>query len=385
MTGKVVPIEPRAEHRQIARVPRILLLIKGLGKGGAEGLLVGAVRHADRSRFEYEIAYLLPWKDDLVADLAGLGAKVHCLDGARGAGWVGRMRQLVKSRGIDLIHVHSPYPAAAARLALPRSMPIVYTEHNVWRRYRAPTYWGNLLTFSRNRHVFAVSEHVRASIEYPRPMAHVRMPPVETLYHGVDHGAVEGWAGADGVRAELGIPEDVPVVGTVAHLKTHKGHRHLLDAAAIVRRTHPEARFVLVGRGPLEESLRRQARELGLDEAVVFTGFRDDALRVLASFDLFVLPSEHEGLPIALVEAMALGKPAVVTRVGGNPEVVRDGRDGRVVEPAKPGLLAEAIVDLLRDDGLRASMGEAARARAASFDIRRAVPRIEQVYQEILS
>jgi len=300
-------------------------------------------------------------------------------------GWASRLVGLVRDRDIDLVHVHSPYPAAAARLALAGSVPIVYTEHNVWGRYRAPTYWGNLLTFARNRHVFAVSEQVRASIRYPRALGRLRLPPLETLYHGVDHSAVAEWAQADGARSDLGIPEGVPVVGTVAHLKSHKGHRHLLEAAAVVRRTFPDVRFVFVGRGPLEQSLRRRARELGLETTVVFTGFRDDALRVVSAFDLFVLPSEHEGLPLALIEAMALGKPAVVTRVGGNPEVVRDGRDGRVVEPAAPGALADAIVGLLEDEGLRGSMGEAARERVAHFDIRNAVPRIEQVYGEILS
>lgn len=364
---------------------RVLLLIKGLGRGGAEQLLVGAARYADGSRFRYEVAYLLPWKRALVNEVEALGVPVHCLEGARGVAWAGRLRRLVRGRGIDLVHAHSPYPAILARLVLPRRIPIVYTEHNVWSRYRLPTYWGNALTYPRNDRVFAVADHVRRSVRYPPGLRFLRMPPVETLYHGLDPALLSGGASPDGVREDLGIPERVPVVGTVANLKAHKGHRHLLEAAARVRMAVPEARFVLVGQGPMEDELRRRARELGLDGNVVFAGYREDALRVAAAFDLFVLPSTHEGLPIALVEAMALGKPAVVTAVGGVPEVVEDGAHGLVVPPGDPGALARAIVTLLRDARLRERLGAGARRRAADFDIRRAVRRMEQVYEELLS
>ena len=363
---------------------RILLLIKGLGKGGAEQLLVSALRYADRSRFHYDVAYLLPWKDDLVPELEDMGIRVHCLDGARGVGWVGRLPALVGRRGIGLVHAHSPYPAIGARLGLRGRGRLVYTEHNVWERYHRATYWGNVLTFPRNHHVFAVSEQVRTSIQYPGPLRALRMPPVETLYHGPDPATLALASAVDGVREELGIPEGVPVVGTVAHLKPHKGHQHLLRAAAEVRRARPDARFVLVGRGPLESELRQLTSRLGLDGSVVLTGFRDDALRIASAFDLFVLPSEHEGLPIALLEAMAIGKPVVVTRVGGNAEVVEDGVNGLVVPPENPPALAGAITLLLRDPPLRERLGEAARRRAADFDIRTAIRRMEEVYEEML-
>src|SRR5207244_4326630 len=102
----------------------------------------------------------------------------------------------------------------------------------------------------------------------------------------------------DGVRDELGIPAGVPLVATVANLKVHKGHGDLLEAARIVRRSIPEARFVLVGTGPLESEVRQRTAQLGLEGTVVIAGFRDDAPRVAAAADLFVLPSIHEGLPI---------------------------------------------------------------------------------------
>jgi glycosyltransferase involved in cell wall biosynthesis len=218
------------------------------------------------------------------------------------------------------------------------------------------------------------------------------MPPVETLHHGLDPAAVAAWGGdgeagggAARVRAELGIPEGVPVVGNIANFKAAKDHATLLRAAAKVRGELPEVRFVLVGQGPLEPQARRLAAELGLDGTVVFAGFRTDAPKLAAAFDVFALSSTYEGLPIALIEAMALGRPAVVTGVGGTPEVVEDGAQGVVVPPRDPGALAGGLLRLLGDTGLRAKMGAMARERAFDFDIRTAVGRMEQVYAELLA
>ena len=366
--------------------PRILLLIKGLGRGGAEQILASAAPHLDRTRFDYEVAYLLPWKDALVKDLADAGVPSRCLDGSRGVAWVSRLRRLVRDERFDLVHAHSPVAASAARAALaPTASPVVYTEHNVWERYHPATYWTNMLTFARNRHVFAVSDHVKDSIRYPAALARRRMPPVETLYHGIDLASIEAWTSRDGVREEFGIAADCPIVGTVANLKSHKRLDQLLRAAVLVRDRLPQVRFILVGQGPLESELRSLAHTLGLDDTVVFTGFREDAPRVCSAFDVFALSSEHEGLSIALIEALALGKPAVLTDVGGVTEVVADGRQGYIVPVGHPPALADRIVDLLMDPSLRSRMGEQGRARARSFDIRHSVRRIEQVYEEVLS
>jgi glycosyltransferase involved in cell wall biosynthesis len=364
---------------------RVLILIKGLGRGGAEQLLLNAAPYLDQSRFSYRVAYLLPWKNALVPELEAEGISVDCLDGGRGVGWIRRLRGLVRDRRIDIIHSHSPYPATLARLAfLGAGKPFhVYTAHGVWERQKRLTYWGNLLTFVANDYVFAVSEHVRASIMYRTRLGFLPMPPVETLYHGLDLQAVSDWHSEDGVRAELGIPDGAPVIGHVANFRPLKGHHLLLEAAVRVRREFPEARFVLVGRGPNEDDVRRRTRELGLEEAVVFAGFREDVPRLVAAFDLFVLPSLHEGLSIALLEAMALGKPSVVSRVGGLPELIDHEREGLLIGLADSRAFAEGIIRLLRDANLRQRMGDAAMQKARLFDIRTAVRRAEEVYVEL--
>lgn len=365
---------------------RILHLIKGLGWGGAEQLLVSGAPYLDRGNFDYEVAYLLPDHNTLVEKLEGAGLPVHCLYGARGAGWIGRLRRLIRERNIDLVHDHSPYVAIGTRLGLPRrSRPrLVYTEHNVWDAYHRATYLGNMLTYPRGDYVFAVSKHVNASIRYPRPLRFLSMPRIETLYHGVDPAAMGRWGSSAGIRQELDLPEDAPLVCTVANFRPSKGHSVLLEAATRVRQAIPEVRFVLVGLGPLESQIRRQTRELGLDGTVVFAGAREDAPRVAGACDLFALPSVYEGLAIALIEAMALGRPAVVTRAGGLTEVLEHGKHGLVVNPGDPDALAAAIVTLLQDPHLRLELGEAARRRAAKFDIRKAVRRHQEVYAELL-
>jgi glycosyltransferase involved in cell wall biosynthesis len=350
------------------------MLTKGLGRGGTERLLAGTVRHLDRARFEVEVAYLLPWKDAFVAEIEDAGVPVHCLDAPRAGsvGWLGRLRRLVRERRIDLVHTHMPLPAAAARLALPGTA-FVHTEHNMWDRYRPATRAVNKATYRRNRAVIAVSDGVAGSIS--------SLVPVEVVTHGIDVGNIRRDDAAKAeARALLDLAPDAPVVGTVGNMTAKKDHASLLVATRRLVDEHPDLRLVLVGSGPLEGELQKQAAELGLAAHVLFTGMRNDVFDLLAAFDVFTLSSRFEGLPIALLEAMATGVPPVATRVGGIPEVVTDGVDGSLVEPGDPAALATAIGKLLADDEARAAMGRRAVERATAFDLSTAVRRIEDVY-----
>jgi glycosyltransferase involved in cell wall biosynthesis len=360
---------------------RILLLIKGLGRGGAEQLLLSAVPYLDRGRFEYRVAYLLPGKDALVEPLRTAGLDVDCL--GVDPFWPIRLRRLVRRASIDLVHSHLPFTAIGARMALP-TVTSVYTEHNEWECYRAATRWANLLTIGACDHIFAVSRHVRDTMRRPRWLPLRGAPRVEVLYHGIDTSAVAAWRARDGVRAELGIPEGVAVVGTVANFRAEKALDVLVSSTAMMLAEVPDLRLVLVGQGALESQLRRQVSSFGIQDSVIFTGFREDAPRVATAFDVFALPSIHEGLSIALIEAMALGKPAVVSEAGGLSEVVRNGVEGLVVPPRRPDRLADALLSILRDPARREAMSTRATARARDFDISTAVARMESVYEELL-
>lgn len=364
---------------------RILLLIKGLGRGGAEQLLVNSAAYTDRDRFRYEAAYLLPSKAALVPELREMRIPVHCLAG-RG-GWPLALKRIVTQRRIDLIHAHSPTVAAMTRMLFPgRSrLRLVYTEHGPWHHYRARTYVPNMFTFWRNDYVFAVSEHVRRSIQYPAALSRLRMPSVETLYHGLDMGALEASPATDGVRDEYGVDSAAPFVGTIANFRPQKRHFVLLEVADLVRQRISAARFLFVGDGPLENTVKRRAIEMGLENTVVFAGFRSDVPRILASLDVFALSSGWEGLSIALLEAMARGLPAVATRAGGVSEVIEDGKSGLLVPLDNPRSMADSIIRVIEDRRLAKTLGAQARLRAQRFDIRETVRREEAVYEELLA
>ncbi|MFF0298207.1 glycosyltransferase [Kitasatospora sp. NPDC004614] len=357
------------------RPARVLWLAKGLGRGGAEQLLVNCARHADRSRYAIEVAYVLPHKDALVPALAAAGLPVHCLGAAPARRWPLRLRALLAERRYDLVHTHMPVPAVAARL-LPGRRKLVHTEHNLWERYRLPTRWANALTYGRNDAVIAVSHAVAAGIERRRPGDWLTV-----VHHGPDLGdAPSGPAARRAARAELGLPEDALVIGTVGNLTAKKDQATLLAAFALLRREHPNSRLVLVGSGPLEAQLRERA-----GEGVLFAGSRGDVPALLPGLDVFCLSSRQEGLPVALMEAMTSGLPSVVTRVGGMPEVLDDGVEGRLVPPGDPAELVTALKELAADPGLRARMGAAARERSKSFDVAGAQRAIERVYARVLA
>jgi glycosyltransferase involved in cell wall biosynthesis len=272
--------------------------------------------------------------------------------------------------------------SVAARLALPAGPPVIHTEHNVWARYRRPTRWANAWTYRRNAAVLAVSEAVAGSIGSRQRQGGIRL---EVVRQGIDPGGVRsGVEARRRARSLLGIADDTAVVGTVGNLTAKKDHVTLLRAAAELRRGRPDLRLVLIGSGPLERDLRRAVDQLELQGCVSMLGSRADVADLLAGFDVFALSSRHEGLPIALLEAMAAGVGCVATRVGGVPEVVTDGVDGLLVEPGEPAALATAIARLLDDAELRAELGARARRTAGGFDLGAAVARTQAVYDEVL-
>ena len=369
---------------------RILWLTKGLGRGGAEQLLGLMAAHIDRARFQIEIAYLLAWKDALVPEFEDRGIETHCLDMHHGVdvSWVVRLRSLVRRGKFDLIHTHSPYPAVAARIATgDKAIPLIHTEHNVWPQYRWATYVGNAVTYHRNAVVLAVSRQVAESVKPPWWMPWVTVPSVEVMHHGIDDSRIcRGSDARARARRTLGLREDEFVVGTVGNLRPQKDHHSLLAAFRMLPDpgSGPPTRLVIVGAGPLEGQLRRQAIHCGLEQRVLFTGSRDDVPEILPAFDVFVLSSVYEGLSIALIEAMAAGLPSVATRVGGTPEALTDGLNGLLIPPRDPGAITAAIGRLLQDEPLRRRLGHEAARSAQRFTIGTAVRRLEELYGDVL-
>jgi glycosyltransferase involved in cell wall biosynthesis len=322
-----------SEVALVSRI-RVLWLIKGLGPGGAEQLLVSSARVADHDRFDYRAAYVRPDKDQLVPRLRACGVPATLLGGGRQGRlwWPWRLRRLM--RDVDIVHAHSPLLAGVARLAA-RTIPVrerpvtVSTEHNVWGNFSLPTRLLNATTAGMDRHRWAVSLEVR------RSMWRRRQQGSAVLVHGIVQGDAHPPAGTRGrVRRELGIPEDAVVAITVANLRREKDYPNLLHAAQIALREEPSLVVLAVGQGPLEGEVRELHESLGLGDRVMLLGYRTDVSDLLAASDLFVLASAHEGLPVSIMEAMTAGLPVVATAVGGVPEAVVSGEDGD--PPATP-------------------------------------------------
>lgn len=363
---------------------RVLWLTKGLGPGGAERLLVSFAAIADRERFELRAAYLLPWKNHLVAQLADLDVPAICLHSGRTMDprWVHRLRKLVRAACIDVVHAHSPMVAALARPAL-QALPrvdrpaLMGTEHNVWSSHHPLTRWANRLTLPLEEATVAVSEEVRDSMPFRLGQR------AEVVIHGVDVEAIASRTGErNAARVECGVQNDQLLVATVANLRANKDYPTMLAAARRLADADEPIQFVSVGQGPLAKQLEEERDRLGLGERFQFLGYREDPIRVLVAADVFCLSSRFEGLPISLLEAMAAGLPVVATRVGGVPSVISDGKEGRLVPAGDPAALAAALAEL-RDSGLRSRLASAATERVRAFGIDRAVQRQQELYEQL--
>jgi L-malate glycosyltransferase len=191
------------------------------------------------------------------------------------------------------------------------------------------------------------------------------------------------------IRRQLAIAREAPMVAVVSRLNKKKGIEYFLEAAAVVRERFPEARFLIVGSSGVDPhyqpALESRARELNLSDSVIFTGERNDIPALLREIDLSVLPSLSEGLSNSLLEAMAARVPVVATNVGGNPEVVQDGRTGLLVPPSDAQALAQAIIRILESADLARRFGDAGYARVKNeFSLAATVRRTEELYRELL-
>ncbi|MGB9586737.1 MAG: glycosyltransferase family 4 protein, partial [Armatimonadota bacterium] len=187
------------------------------------------------------------------------------------------------------------------------------------------------------------------------------------------------------VRAELGLEEDTNVISIISQLIERKGHRFLFQAAPKILEQFPKTVFLVLGEGKAEASLRRLAASLGIEDKVIFTGFRNDVGEILSITTVLAHPATMEGFANCVLQAMAAGVPVVVTAVGGMPEAVRDGVNGILIPPRDPNAIADAVMKLLRDPELRCKMGaEGKRIAEGEFNVDTMVEGVLAVYRDVL-
>lgn len=345
----------------------------GPGLGGGERHLLEVVRAAHDAGMRVHVL-CVPGSPLAVAARELGAAVVETPMGAAGAlAAARRVRAYCARHGADILHTTGFLTNIVGRLAVrgdrPRLVTTVHVDPGGPRAAGGGAVAQALreavdrLARSRVALVLPVSEAVAAAL-LARGYDASRM---RVILNGVDPEAVAAAAAAPPPT----LPENVPLAGVVARLEPVKAVDVFLRAAALVAARIPDARFAVAGDGPLRCGLESLAASLGLAGRVAFLGWVEPVEPLLARLDVCVLPSRSEGLPVVLLEAMALGVPVVASAVGGVPEVVEDGVTGALVPPGDAGALAVAIERFLSDAGARAAAGGAARDRVGeSFSLR---------------
>lgn len=355
-------------------------LVLSLAPGGTERLVIEIVRGLVQ-RIE-SIVCCLDQPGAWAPELSAIDVPVISL--ARAPGFqprlAMRLARLLKEQRIDVVHCHhySPYVYGLLASILTPGVQVIFTEHgklsdagpSTKRRLVNPilSRWpGRLCAVSADLKQHMIAEGF--------PARRLRV-----LYNGIDPGKRPTAMQRHAARAELGIPDDAFVVGTVGRLDPVKNLQLLLQAQARLRGAPANACVVIVGDGPERAALEGQAADLGIGDSVVFTGYRQDVRNLMSAFDVYVNCSTYEGVSLTILEAMASALPVVATPAGGNPEVVIEGETG-LLAPGCARSLADAIATLALDPRRRRVMGDAGRWRVKRhFSMARMIEQYADLY-----
>jgi glycosyltransferase involved in cell wall biosynthesis len=351
--------------------------------GGGERMASTIAAQLDPEQFDRVLCSTRPETvPTMRAELEAAGVEVMFLDrrSKTSLGAWAPLVSLLRSGRIDVLHAHkfgsNCWGTALGRLT---RVPVVVAHEHSW------TYVGHPVRKALDRHLVGrgADAFIAVSREDARRMVEVEhVDPSVVRY--VPNGIPPLPRPTHDVRAELGIPADAPLVGTVGQLRPEKAYDLLLRSVAILARDRPTLHVLIVGEGPERPHLEALVRELGLSTIAHLPGQRRDIANVLAAMDVAVCCSPAEGSPLSVMEYMAAGVAVVATRVGGIPDLVTDGEQGLLVPPDDAVAVARAIGDLVDAPDRRAAMGAAGRMRQArDFDLQVMIERIQDLYREL--
>jgi glycosyltransferase involved in cell wall biosynthesis len=374
-------ISPKTTESRI----RLLIVNSTLHIGGAEQVAATLAERVDNARFDVSVCYLK--QNGLIGEqMVKAGVKLEPVPGIR----PGRadyfsslnLRRHIVHNNVDIVHTHDVHgliDATICRLTRP-SLRHVHTFHYGKYPQRSAGFRRIERALWRFPDALVAVGHEQAAAI--RGLYRIPRERLRVLWNGVD----DPTTGATGAGEPVTLATDgVPAIVSVSTMFPQKGLEHLVDAAALLRDGGDRFRIFIAGDGPLNEPLRERVRRLNLGEHVRFIGWVPQAAsRLLPRADIFVQSSLWEAMSIVALEAMAAGKAMVVTAVGENPHVVLDGKTGLVVPAGDPAALAAGLSRLLRDPGLRAACGAAARARYLEhFTTRHMTAAYESLYREL--
>lgn len=368
---------------------RVAHLIDSLSIGGAERMIVTFARQFRREAFTLEVCCLQE-AGPLAQEVETEGVPVSVL-GQRSnydPRVLPRLIRFLKRGQFHIVHTHMFDADFWGRLAsLAVRVPIrVSTIHSTYFEYKWKNILADRMLAPYTDHFVAVSRtamsFTRNNVTIPEEkIAWIPNPVSAELFVNPTIPEEE----LDHFCTTWSIDRAAPIIGTIGRLSQEKGHVYLLEAAQRVVERMPAAQFIIVGEGPLRETLEAQVRRRGLTHRVVFTGVQKNPLICYRLFDVFVLPSLWEGMPLVLIEAMMGGVPVVATSVGGVQETLAHEKTGLLVPPKDPEALAQAILGLLKDHSLQSMLAKRARDFAVStFDAPIIVEQYENLYTRLV-
>lgn len=365
---------------------KVVLVIGQLHQGGAEGQLVRLALGLLGSPWVPVVACLSSVGEPYGPALRRAGVRVHLFPrrASRDPGRMWALAAFLRAERPALVHSFlvgaNAYAYGACRLA--GAGPLVVSSRTSMTMPRRALRHLHAWVFKKADAVIANSAAVR---DFTAAYYGVRAAAIRVIPNGV--GFDEEPVRPDEIEAfrrRAGAGREGLLVGTLGRLSREKNFALFVSMAAEIAARIPEARFAIVGDGAERRSLEESVRTLGLDDRVHFAGARSDVAAVLGAMDLFVLTSDTEGLPNAVMEAMAASLPVVATRAGGTAEVVAEGATGRLVPPGEIAPLVAAVEGLLRDAPLRRGMGKAGRERIErEFSARKMVEATRRLYDEL--
>jgi glycosyltransferase involved in cell wall biosynthesis len=297
------------------------------------------------------------------------------------------LRHHLRATRPDVVHTHSSKAGLIGRWAARRErIPVVVHTVHGWSFHEHMPAWLRATYLQLERRAANWCDRIVTVSDLDRKKglaAGIGSPEQYVTIHEVnDLAPYESHAGQRAeARRRLGLPPDGAVVGTVGRFTEQKDPHTWIRAAALIARRRPDTHFVMIGDGPLRAEVERSSRELALGDRLLAPGLRDDVPALLPAFDVFLLTSRWEGLPLVIPQAMAAGVPVVASTADGNREVVRDRVNGLLVAPQSPEATAQAVVELLDDPALRERVELAGRETARAFSLGQTIPRLETLYE----
>ncbi|MGL2966875.1 glycosyltransferase [Flavobacterium sp. XGLA_31] len=363
---------------------KILHIIKSLGRGGAEMLLPETLKIHNTTTFEFHYIYFLPWKNQMVSAIEQAGGKVTCFQAKNNLTLLmqyAKIAKYCKDNGIQIIHAHLPWAGVVARMAgKVAKLPVLYTEHNNFDKYHFLTRVLSAVTYKYQTKVLAVSEDAKEALERRRLFHDIVYVPngVNTAFFSKE----SSFRKLNDVETFVG--ED-KVIGTVAVFRKQKRLDVFVEVARLAQQKNLPFKFLMVGEGtemPLVKSLIAQYQL----QNIYLAGLQESPADFMKYMDVFLITSDFEGLPVALLEAMSMEIVPFCTPVGGIPNVVKDNQNGVLLKSQETTeIVSQLEAKVLGEITNFGSLQKAARATiVADYSIQRMVHQLETIYTEVL-